>query len=352
MNKQTKIFLWFIAVLVAVAVGLTVYSCITGNFDVGGYFIMGFFITAFALVLLFGVIDYIEGLIKLHGKKKLVQQEKVYRKRPLPVYYKYVTVIWVCICIIVAIVSGVMIINGVFRMNDKSFIMYVFAVLFGGLVISIVYYLKTRQQKMLFLVKDYDKVKNYNDNVERKVEIVYLQRCLASNDWFIKNKCEKIELNSNVEMWSCFSYCDLTRPGDDYGSSRSYYSYIFAVVKWNEESDFDIELNNIPSEYLNKDNQYISKFSNLPPFLFSGDKAEEICEKIEEICSNFFAKTRSKYVLAIRAGTIGLGLKNARFGRLNRIFNKQKTIDQTKEAIEEIEQFLLQIKEIVKKIKS
>lgn len=72
-----------------------------------------------------------------------------------------------------------------------------------------------------------------------------------------------------------------------------------------------------------------------------------VCRNIEEKCADFFAKTRSKYVLTIDGGTIGLGLKSAKFGEVNRIINKQKTKKLTEEAMQEISEFLLQIKNVI-----
>ena len=108
-------------------------------------------------------------------------------------------------------------------------------------------------------------------------------------------------------------------------------------------------MNNRPATYLYRDNLYIPRYSNIPPFVISGETSENICRSIEDICSNFFAKTRSKYVLIIKDSMIGLGLNAARFGKYNRVFNKKKTVQLIDKAINEITEFLGQIKEIVEK---
>lgn len=121
------------------------------------------------------------------------------------------------------------------------------------------------------------------------------------------------------------------------------------MAHYDNENIVDIVLNNRSSTYLHRDNIYISKYSNLPPFVISGETSENICRSIEDICSNFFAKTRSKYVLVIRNGMIGLGLDSARFGKFNRIFNKNKTLELIDDAINEMTDFLLKIKGVIEK---
>ncbi len=92
--------------------------------------------------------------------------------------------------------------------------------------------------------------------------------------------------------------------------------FIFGGEVEDYEKNINIVLCNDSSTYLHKDNIYIPKYSNLPPFVISGDVSESVCSNIEKICSDFFAKIRSKYVLIIRKGAIGLGIKDARFGDL------------------------------------
>lgn len=188
----------------------------------------------------------------------------------------------------------------------------------------------------------------YDDNVDDSPELFMIHSYLGTKGRLVKKKCESVELSNNIKIWSCFSKETTHHTGSD-SYSTWYYSFIIASENYDNTNNFDIEINSNPSSYLNKDNQYIPKYSNLPPFLISGEHAEDTCHSIEEICSDFFSKTRSRYVLTIRGGTIGLGLKSARFGKINRLFNKNKTSELTKEAIEEIANFLLRIKNVLER---
>lgn len=157
---------------------------------------------------------------------------------------------------------------------------------------------------------------------------------------------ECVTLRSGVELWSCYAKeINLTRR-NSFSINRS---YIFAITPYESESIFELVLTNNDYKYLGINDTYFSKYSNLPPFILHRQNDETTSQCIESVCSEFFAKIRSKYVLIIENGMIGLGLKNATFGIINRIFNKQKTKALTEEAMQEIEKFLLEVKLIVEK---
>ena len=343
MDKNVKRILWITGILVVLVIGLTIYSCISGNYEVGGYFSMGIIATLVAIVFIGGAIYYLVGLKRLHDKKKGIEQENVIKRKALPLYSKNTILICICYYIVITLLFAVPFINSFSQESNKNFDIYFWAYIISSLVGAIVFYIKLRQSKMLYLIKDSDKILKYEDNVDDSPELFMIHSYLGAKGRFVKKKCEQIELSNNIKIWSCFSKETTHHTGSD-SYSTWYYSFIIASECYDSINNIDIEINNSLSAYLNKDNQYITKYSNLPPFLISGEYAEDICNSIEEICSDFFSKTRSRYVLIIRGGTIGLGLKSARFGRINRIFNRNKTAKLTKEAIEEIENFLLRIK--------
>ncbi len=137
----------------------------------------------------------------------------------------------------------------------------------------------------------------------------------------------------------------MTEFGDDYITRKS--DYIFATMPYQSQSKFSIIICNNKKTYLNKDSLYISKYSNLPPMVVRGENANQICAKIEEKCSEFFARTRSGFIIEIADNKIGVGLRNARFGKHFRLFNKELTKEQTRQAIAEITDFLLYLKAVV-----
>lgn len=165
--------------------------------------------------------------------------------------------------------------------------------------------------------------------------------------YYLYNYCELIELCSGTELWSCYIR-ELPTKNSEYSKACDM-CYIFAITPYEGEIDVGIVLTNNGNNYLDKDNIYISKYSNLPPFILNKQNDEKISRCIEEICSKFFSKTRFKYVLIIENGRICVGLKNATFGVINRVFNKKKTKKLIDEAIQEIESFLLDIRNIIEK---
>lgn len=336
MNKGVKTVLWVTGILVVLVIALTTYSTISGNYEIGGYFSAGVIVAVFGIAFIAGTVHYIIGMVKLNKRKKNIPQEKVTKKTPLPIHTR--NLYYVCIAFYAALLCF---------LKKEPIILGAILIIF--LVATIIFYIKFRQKKVLYLYKDNAKVMNYYDMLKDSWLLFDLHRYIRgyynTYERFVEKKCECIELYNNIEIWSCFSK-ELPHARDD---STCYYSFIFSKVNFESEKNINIVLCNDSSTYLHKDNIYIPKYSNLPPFVISGDVSESVCSNIEKICSDFFAKIRSKYVLTIQEGTIGLGIKDARFGRLNRIFNKDKTIKEIDEAVNEISDFLTQIKGIVEK---
>lgn len=324
---------------------LTTYSTISGNYDIGGYFAAGVLVAVFGTLFISTLIYYIVGVVKLNKKKRNISQEVVNKKTPLPIYSRNLYYGCIAFYVILTLLFVICCKN----YFSESFITFVSV----SLVSAIIFYIKLRQKKVLYLYKDNANVMNYYDKLDDYWELFDLYRYIGSHngDRFISKKCERIKIYNNMEFWSCYSKEIVTSTSSDGTDSTYYYSYIFSKLDYEKENEnvIDIVLNNCSATYLHRENIYIPKYSNLPPFVISGEKSESICNSIEGICSDFFAKTRSKYVLTITNGVIGLGLKSARFGRYNRVFNKDKTVKETDEAINQISDFLIQIKNIVEK---
>lgn len=205
--------------------------------------------------------------------------------------------------------------------------------------------------KPLYLCANNSDVLKYSRNFDGS-EIVEKMHESLKNSLYEKSslkKFESLELCYGVKFYTC-----LIRETDGLNVNIRRHverltNYIFSVVPYERINDISVVVTNISDNYIGKDNMYISKYSNLPPFVTLKGETENICNNIEEICSDFFAKTRSKYVLIIENGRIGLGLKTAKFGKFNRIINKKRTKKLTEEAMQEISEFLLQIKSVIEK---
>lgn len=126
-----------------------------------------------------------------------------------------------------------------------------------------------------------------------------------------------------------------------------FYNIVFAVIAYENDENAKITITNHVDFCFDENKKDFLKYYNLSAPIKDEQKNNEIIKVIEETCSNFFPKIRSKYVLIIENGQIGLGLKNATFGKVFRILNKQKTKRLTEEAMQEIEEFMLNIKEIL-----
>lgn len=342
MKKGVKTVLWVTGILVVFCVLMFALIKFFTNHEIVGCFLAGVIGVAFVIMIIASIVRDIIGRVKLNKRKKSISQEKVTKKTPLPIYtgilccsYVGYTIAFACLFTLCFKNSGLF---GVYA--TATFLvaaLIIFGILFG-------------QKKVLYLYKDNAKVRNYDDELEKSSLPLELHMYIRSRnnykEYFILKKCERIQLYNDIEIWSCFS-TGWSGSGD---SKSSYdYSFIFSKVNFESEKNINILLCNDSSTYLHEDNIYIPKYSNLPPFVIYGDISESVCSNIEKICSDFFSKIRSKYVLTIRKGAIGLGIKAARFGRLNRIFNKDKTIKEIDEAVNEISDFLTQIKSIVEK---
>lgn len=345
MDKNTKKFLIGVGILVFFVIILTIYSSFSKNYDIASTFVAGVFITIIVYAIVVEIRDYIIGIQNLKEKKREVEQVKVALKKPLPIYFK--SLIYGCEAFLAANLLILIIMAMIPSIDFNLSSIIIFGELAVILIAVVVLFIKIRPKKMLYLIENDERVSKYTSNLDKDMKIFDLCNKICNNkdEYFINKKCEKIKLYNGIELYSCFSkYSNYLH--SEYGRS-SYYRYIFAIYTYNNIGDFDIEINERLYSYLNKDNIYIPRYSNLPPFIISGEMAESVCQKIEEICSEFFSKTRFCNVLIINHGKIGLGLSSARFGICNRIFDKNKTIAQTKEAIREIEEFLLQLRSIL-----
>lgn len=345
MKKGVKTVLWVTGILVVFVVLMFALIKFFTNHEIIGCFLGGVIGVTFVIMIIAGIVRDIIGRVKLNKRKKSISQEKVTKKTPLPIYTGILYCSYIGYTIAFACLFALCFKNyysGLFGVYATATFLVVALIIFGILF---------GQEKALYLYKDNAKVRNYDDELEESSLPLKLHMYIRSyNDYeyFILKKCERIQLYNDIEIWSCFS-TGWSRSGSGDSKSSYDYSFIFSKVDFESEKNINILLCNDSSKYLHEDNIYIPKYSNLPPFVISGDVSESVCSNIEKICSDFFAKIRSKYVLTIQEGAIGLGLKSARFGGFKRIFNKDKTIKEIDEAVNEISDFLTQIKGIVEK---
>lgn len=130
--------------------------------------------------------------------------------------------------------------------------------------------------------------------------------------------------------------------------------YIFAKINYTCDKQRRLLLTNNMHKFfkLNNDNNIItSPYSNLYPFLVNevNEDNKRLVSEISKVCSDFFAKTRFKYALAISENDIVLGLEKAKLGQFYRIFNKGKTNALIKEATNEVIDFLTIIRSSIEK---
>ena len=347
--------------------------------------------------------SYIRDVKKYRQKKKQYAQIEVKKEKALPIYNRNLIVSSI---ILVALLVFLIVLEWI--LFEPYFIgykygwtgVYTIYISYFTLVILIFFaqLIAFSPHKMLYLCKDNKKVLRYFDKIEDLKKITdnsiaeaYTREkstlnistdlkeiadfILAMNSEFVKTSTnlknlylikkmhdylkgdvwvkrypyensECVTLRSGVELWSYYAKeINLTRRN----SLSINRSYIFAITPYESESIFELVLTNNDYKYLGINDTYFSKYSNLPPFILHRQNNETTSQYIESVCSEFFAKIRSKYVLIIENGMIGLGLKNATFGIINRIFNKQKTKALTEEAMQEIEKFLLEVKLRVEK---
>lgn len=347
MDKQTKVHLLIVGIVV---VGMIVTWFITKDLeDVKIVFGIGIF------PMLIGPV-FAGGESRVHDFKKQkgdIEQQKIRKKRPLPIYRRFE--------LLCAITLEIFLLFSGFNIYIFLFLLIFFIIVFWP-------------SKALYLCKSNENVIEYSNNIENFRQINELHNYLSNDRYinngnghnsyrwresFIKTKCEKIKLDNSIEFWGCLideisAYFD-----DPIKKSYNLRKYIFAFGYYDIDYKVNILLTNIFAVYAriidggmpraNPYNTYFSDYSNVPLAYICSETDKIICSKIDKICSDFFAKTRSKYVLIIENGQIGLGLKAAKFGKFNRIINKKRTKKLTEEAMQEISEFLLQIKSVIEK---
>lgn len=344
MDKQTKVHLLIVGIVV---VGMIVAWFITKDLEyVRNVFVIGFFPMLIGPVFAGG-----ESRVRDFKKQKGdIEQQKVRKKRPLPIYRRFE--------LLCAIALEIILLFSGFNIYIFWFLLIFFIIVFWP-------------SKALYLYKSNANVIEYSNAIENFEPINklydylsndrYINNRNGSNSYrwtqsFIKTKSEKIKLDNGIEFWGCLAEEVYANFGD-YRKSYNFRKYIFAFGYYDIDYKVNILLTNISAVYAriidggipraNSYNTYFSDYSNVPPAYIRSETDKIICSKIDKICSDFFAKTRSKYVLIIENGRIGLGLKTAKFGKFNRIINKKRTKKLTEEAMQEISEFLLQIKNVI-----
>ncbi len=330
MKHEAFWILFMTGAMIATVIGLIIFGANTGNYQILGYFCLASIIL---FLFIIPAIVIIKDKMYYNKEKEKSVQVIVKPKKALPVYsikFNVVFITFIAINLIIVLISTK-------EFATITVISFVLAVL--GETIFII---KKRQARVLYLIKDSEKVLKYEANLSNLVVINDIFDYLNPSAMEIldANRGERIVLNNYVNIWSCYTYFK-------HGAWFNKRNYIFATSTYNNSKDFSIVINNNLLFFLQKENKYNSKYSNVPPFIITGENAEIICQKIEELCSDFFSKLRFKYVLKIQNNKISIGLKHARFGMLNRLINQNKTIAYTNEAIDEISEFLMKLKIIL-----
>ena len=275
---------------------------------------------------------YYKGLKRLYRKNKSVHKEKVKQKKPIPVYCTSQSI---TLAVVLATDLTFMYVETHFGMEETLSNLSWCVILFGLSIVMI----ELWENRVLYLCKNNTNVVEYNTNIK---DLERVAGILSYLSWghLVNEKCECVKLDNGIEFWQCYSWRK---------SNRYYNNHIFAIIQYESENNMNLLLTNSLEGYLNAENIYISRYSNLPPFVISNENEENICQDIEKLCSDFLARTRSTYALIIKDGQICLGLDYARFGKFNRIINKKRTKKLTEEAMQEISEFLLQIKSVIEK---
>lgn len=333
MNNKYNVIVWGTAIIgVALLIAIVIFndSEILLNV-VGGLGILGL------IGGLYGA--YYKSLKRLYRKNKGMYKEKVKRKKPIPIYYSFQTAIWAGA--LVLLYGTLIYVTMHYKINEILSHSISCLILVGVIILITEFW----QNRVLYLCKNDMNVVEYNKNIKDFGKVDGM-RLYLSFGHFVNRICECVKLDNGIEFWQCYA-----QRSSSAGSRNStyYYNYIFAITQYESDNNMNLLLTNSLEKYLDAENIYISKYSNLPPFVISNENDENICKDIEKLCSDFFARTRSTYVLIIEAERISLGLNSARFGKFNSVFNKKRKKKLTEEAMQEISEFLLQIKSMIEK---
>ena len=142
MNKNEKRIIWGTGILVVIIIALTIYFCISGDYNAGGRFIMGVLLSLFAAYIIGTARHYIVGLKKQYNKNKRIVQEKVKKQKALPIYHKKTIIA----CILYYVAIAVLFHYGLKIMYDKGIhynLLYYNGVFFVfGIIGAIIFYLR------------------------------------------------------------------------------------------------------------------------------------------------------------------------------------------------------------------
>lgn len=158
MNKNGKRILCGLGILV---LGLIIYSCVSGNYEIITYFFMG--ISALIIPFSLGGVVFLsvktifanlKGYIKLHNKEKNIHRKKVEKKKYLPLYSintRTIGPVYVFWIFIFGLIFSYIweLISTVFQINNDDFGFYF---LFGIIMLSLVggpllYYVKLSKDR-------------------------------------------------------------------------------------------------------------------------------------------------------------------------------------------------------------
>lgn len=267
MNDKYSVIVWGTAIIgVALLIAIVIFndSEILLNV-VGGLGILGM------IVGLYGA--YYKGLKRLYQKNKGIYKEKVKPKKPIPVYYFPQIATWGTI--LVLLYGTLMYVVLHFNLDETISSLIFASILFSMIILIAEFW----QNRVLYLCKNNTNVVEYNTNIKDFGRVSGIRSYLSVGR-FINRICEYMKIDNGIEFWQCYSQ-------DNSEKSTLYYDYIFAIMPYKNENSVKIKLANSLKGYIDEKNLYISKYSNLPPFVISNENDENICKDIEKICSDF-----------------------------------------------------------------
>ena len=177
---------------------------------------------------------------------------------------------------------------------------------------------------------------------------------LGKSSSYDKKRSEivKVEKNNNEFVFANLTIKDYYIPVSDEAFSYNTFEHHIGVITKCKTTNHIEMLKDM--KYIDKENYKIvpTHYSNIRPFVVFSDNgnAEKIISAISPLCSDFFSKTRGYVVLLIKNNRIILGLSDAQLGERRRIFNKTKTRRLILEGIDEITNFLIELKNTIERI--
>lgn len=171
MKKTTKSISWWPGILVAFMIGLTIYTIVSGNYEIGGNIFCGVLVLVFGTYFISSAIRYIIGMSKLNEKNENIYQEKVTKKKSLPIYSHKRT--WGGI---IGLYFVLIVLGGLKFGNDfpKFGLIHIIILLLILLILVMVFTFIFSQRKVLCLYRNNPKVLNYFDKIENFEKIFFL----------------------------------------------------------------------------------------------------------------------------------------------------------------------------------